>query len=448
MNSKAPLVAAAFALLPLVGCVATPERFPVPASEVNIAAAVVVTETPNPIRIWGDERPEWFEKFISLPPAELKAHAPAAYGKPHNYLAVSGGGQNGAFGAGFLNGWTAAGNRPSFTFVTGISTGSLIAPFAFLGSEYDYVLEEIYTKYSTKDLVRKRGLLSIVTSDAAADTAPLRALIVQYVDAKVIAAIAAEHRAGRRLWIGTTNLDAGRPVLWNLGEIANSKDPKAPKLIHDILLASASIPGAFPPVTISVEAGGKHFDELHVDGGTTEQVFLYPAGIDWRQVTARLKVPGKPNVYVIRNAFLRSDYEPTKQKLVPIASRSIAELLRTQGIGDLYRIYSNAQRDGLRFHLTYIPEEFDVKAKEAFDPAYMRALYDFGYQLGKSGKAWQSKPPEWRLEALGMQAIVPPKKAPNILLIMLRGRKVGTPQGHASFTTSAEANQNSARIRQ
>ena len=323
----------------------------------------------------------------------LKEWAPAMYGKPHSYLAISGGGQNGAYGAGLLNGWSAAGNRPEFTFVTGISTGSLIAPFAFLGQEYDGVLTEIYTKYATKDLARKKAILSVVTSDSALDTGPLKKLIARYVDAKVISAIAAEYRKGRRLWIGTTNLDAGRPVLWNIGEIASSSDPRAPGLIHDILLASASIPGAFPPVEINVQVNGKSFDEMHVDGGVTQQVFFYPPAIDWKKVLKMLKVPGKPDVYVIRNAFVDPNYEPTKKKLIPISGRSISALIRTQGIGDMYRIYSTAVRDGLSYHETNIPDDFNVKSDEMFDPVYMRKLYDLGYELGKSGKAWQSKPP-------------------------------------------------------
>jgi predicted acylesterase/phospholipase RssA len=373
------------------GCTTSSSRFPVPESDVAVATATIApTNTIGAIRIWGDAAPVWFDELVSLPPAELKARMPEIYGKPHTYLALSGGGENGAYGAGVLNGWTAAGNRPEFTFVTGISTGSLIAPFAFLGPKYDHVLTEIYSKYSTKDLVRKKPILSILTSDSAADTAPLRALIVRYVDANVIAAIAEEHRKGRRLWIGTTNLDAGRPVIWNIGEIASSGDPKAPTLIHDIILASASIPGAFPPVTIKVDVNGQSFDELHVDGGTTSQVFFYPAGVDWKKA---LKVPGKPAVYVVRNASLDATYEPTKQKIIPIASRSISSLIRTQGIGDLYRIYSNAQRDGVAYHVTYIPSDFDMESKEAFDTVYMRALYDVGYELGKSGAAWHSKPP-------------------------------------------------------
>jgi predicted acylesterase/phospholipase RssA len=209
----------------------------------------------------------------------------------------------------------------------------------------------------------------------------------------MIAAIAAEHRKGRRLFIGTTNLDASRPVMWNIGAIANSADPKAAELIHSVLLASASIPGAFPPVLISVEADGKKYDELHVDGGATTQVFLFPTGTDWRDITRRLRVKGKPDVYVVRNAALDPTYEPVKPALVPIAGRSISSLIRTQGIGDMYRIYLTTKRDGLDYHLTYIPPDFKVKSKEPFDLNYMRQLYDVGYEQGRSGKAWRKSPP-------------------------------------------------------
>ncbi len=331
-------------------------RVALPEAEVARANALVTPSAEDPsIRIWGDEEPAWFEAMIGAPQEVLKRRFPGIYGKPHAYLALSGGGENGAYGAGLLNGWTASRTRPEFTMVTGISTGSLIAPFAFLGPEYDDELTEVYTQYSTKDLLRKRPLLSIVSAASAADTAPLRRLIASYVDGPMIAKIAAEHRKGRRLFIGTTNLDAGRPVLWNIGAIANSRDPAAADLIHDVLLASASIPGAFPPVLINVKTNGKIFDELHVDGGTTTQVFLYPAGIDWRQVTRKLAVPVPPDVYVVRNASLNPVYDPVRPGLIPIAGRSISALIRTQGIGDMYRIYLGAKRDGLDYHLAFIP---------------------------------------------------------------------------------------------
>jgi predicted patatin/cPLA2 family phospholipase len=390
-----PLLVAAAALGLMAGCTSTSVRSPVPEADVSTATATIAPTTENtPIRIWGDEKQAWFNELLDAPASELKARVPAMYGKPHTYLAISGGGEHGAYGAGIINGWTASGKRPEFTMVTGISTGSLIAPFAFLGPTYDHVLTEIYTKYSTKDIVTKKPMLSMVTSDSATDSTPLKKLIARYVDANVIAAIAAEYRKGRRLWLGTTNLDAGRPVLWNIGEIASSGDPKAPDLIHQIMLASASIPGAFPPVLINVQANGKVFDEMHVDGGATQQVFLYPAGIDWKKALKVLKVPAKPDAYVIRNAFLDPVYKPTKNKIIPIAGRSVSELLRTQGIGDLYQIYYTAIRDGLDYHLAYIPDDFQMKSKEEFDPVYMRALYDVGFELGKSGKAWHDKPPD------------------------------------------------------
>jgi len=378
----------------MLSCSSSLVRIPLPESAVAYASAA----TPPPqesgaIRAWGDEKPAWIDAFLNAPDEEVKANFPGVYGKRHAYLALSGGGENGAYGAGLLTGWTASGKRPEFSMVTGISTGSLIAPFAFLGSAYDQRLTDIYTKYSTEDLVIKRSVFGMISAASAVDTTPLKKIIASYVDANLIAAIAAEHRKGRRLFIGTTNLDAGRPVMWNIGAIANSSDPRAADLIHQVLLASASIPGAFPPVLIKVEADGKVYDELHVDGGTTTQVFVYPVGIDWKAVTTKLKVPGRPDLYVIRNASLDPTYEPVKPKIVPIAGRSISSLIRTQGIGDMYRIYLSAQRDGLRYHLAFIPKEFDVKSEEAFDLAYMRQLYDVGHAQGKAGTAWSTTPP-------------------------------------------------------
>jgi predicted patatin/cPLA2 family phospholipase len=395
MPTPVKLLLAGLATAVLAACSASnSQRTPVPELQVEAATAKITgASSAGLVRLWGDEKPAWFDDFISQPSSELKAIAPEIFGKPHSYLALSGGGENGAFGAGLLNGWTATGDRPQFTFVTGISTGSLIAPFAFLGPAHDTSLREIYTQYSTKDLLRKKPLPSILSSDSAVDSSPLRGLIEKYVDATIIAAIAAEHRKGRRLWIGTTNLDAGRPVIWNIGEIANSNDPRAPSLIHDILLASASIPGAFPPVLINVEANGRTFDELHVDGGTSTQVFFYPVGVDWKKVLRKMKVPGKPDLFVIRNAAIDPTYKATERKIMPIASRSIETLVRTQGIGDLYRIYLGAVRDGIEFHLAYVPDDFNVRSNEEFDPVYMRALYNTGYDLALSGKMWHDKPP-------------------------------------------------------
>ena len=321
------------------------------------------------------------------------AKYPSLYNTQHNYLAISGGGANGAFGAGLLCGWSAAGTRPDFTMVTGISTGALTAPFAFLGAAHDNTLKTIYTTISTKDIVNKKGTLSALFSDSMLDTAPLKAMIARYVHAGIMDAIAGEYKKGRRLFIGTFNLDAGRSVIWDIGAIASSDYPGKLELIHEILRASAAIPVAFPPVIIPVQSNGQTFDELHVDGGTGSQVFVYPAAVDWKAIMERLKVRGTPEVYVIRNSFLESDINGVKPQLVPIAARSVDSLIRTQGIGDFYQIYALCQRDGTGFNLAWIPSDFTEKPTEGFDPVYMEKLFDRGYRMAQAGYPWEKAPP-------------------------------------------------------
>ena len=226
-----------------------------------------------------------------------------------------------------------------------------------------------------------------------ADTTPLKLLIAKYVTADIVSAIAKEHQRGRRLYVGTVNLDAGRSVIWNLGAIASSNHPHKLDLIHDILRASAAIPVAFPPVAINVEWNGQQYEELHVDGGTGAQVFVYPASVDWKLITKKLKTQGNPTVYVIRNSFLGPDYQGINRSMLPIASRSIDSLIRTQGIGDLYQIYALCERDGNSFNLAYIPAEFTEKPKEGFDPVYMGKLYELGYQMAIKGYPWAKAPP-------------------------------------------------------
>lgn len=379
-------------VLALGGC-ASIQRTPLPESEVAKAAVLSDSSSPHPIRVWGDQKAPVQEYIGARSETDLRREFPAVYGQRHTYLALSGGGEDGAFGAGLLTGWTATGRRPEFTIVTGVSTGALIAPFAYLGPAYDRQLTEIYTEYSLKDIVRKRSVFSILSAASAVDPKPMRALISRYINPEVVERIAAEHRRGRQLWIGTTNLDAGRPVFWNIGAIASSSDPRRVGLIHDILLASASIPGAFPPVLINVHADGRIYDELHVDGGTTNQVFLYPAGTDWKFVTQKLRVRGRPELYVIRNASLSPTYEPVKASLVPIAGRSISSLIRTQGIGDLYRIYFSAQRNGVDFNLAFIPPGNDPPPNTVFDLGHMRRMFELGRRQAMTGTAWHKSPP-------------------------------------------------------
>jgi predicted acylesterase/phospholipase RssA len=382
-------------VLILSACSGVPERNPVPRELIAKAAIPGVPEA----RFWGDEWPKWSEKRLQeAGEAELQKNFPAIYRRPHSYLAISGGGAQGAFGAGLLLGWTASGTRPEFTMVTGISTGALTAPFAFLGSEYDDELKTVYTTTTTADIAKERGLISAFFSDSIADTEPLKRLIAKYITDDVITAIGREHMRGRRLFIGTVNLDAGRSVIWNIGAIAISDHPQKADLIRSVMRASAAIPVAFSPIVIPVESGGSQYDELHVDGGTGAQVFVYPAAVDWAEITKKLQVQGQPSVYVIRNAFLDPDYQGIKRNVMPIASRSISNLIRTQGVGDLYQVYGLCKRDGNDFNLAYIPSDFDEEPTEGFDPVYMTKLLDFGYELARDGYPWKKAPPDFLLK--------------------------------------------------
>jgi len=377
-------------LLILTGCASVPERQPLPPEYTLKAEIPGIPEA----RFWGDEWPTFAEeRFEEYTDADFRRDYDGIYDKPHNYLAISGGGANGAFGAGLLIGWTATGERPEFSMVTGVSTGALTAPFAFLGPDYDDEMKEVYTTTTTKDIAVKRNMFAAAFGDSVTDTTPLQELIAKYIDADMIDAIAREHKRGRRLFVGTVNLDAGRSVIWNIGAIAASDYPQKMTLIHELLRASAAIPIAFPPVIISVEAEGKRYDELHVDGGTGSQVFVYPAAIDWEEITEKLKAQGTPQVYVIRNSFLDPDYQGIKRNVVPIASRTIDSLIRTQGIGDLYQIYTLCRRDGNDFNLAYIPSDFTDKPTESFDPVYMKKLLDRGYQMALAGYPWEKAPP-------------------------------------------------------
>lgn len=376
----------------LAGCVSVPKRNPIPED--------LITDTQVPgiprAKLWGDVAPDWAEAWFAMSEEQLRAEHGGVFGREHHYLAISGGGAKGAFGAGLLCGWTASGNRPEFALVTGISTGALTAPWAFLGPDYDHVLEEIFTTYSTDDFINRRNLINILTSDAAASTKKLGDKLAIYLDEEVMADIAKEFKKGRGLYIGTTSLDAQRPVIWNIGRIAASGEPFALDLVRQIIMASASIPGAFPPVPIDVEAAdGQIYDELHVDGGASSQVFLYPAGIDWSRLLKTLQVPGTPRVYVIRNSRLDPEAAQINRKIIPITGRTIASLIRTQGIGDLFRIYALTERDGLDFNLAHIPAEFNEKPAEQFDPAWMRKLFDLAFDMGQAGYEWEKTPPNF-----------------------------------------------------
>lgn len=313
-------------------------------------------------------------------------------------LAISGGGPNGAFGSGLLKGWTDTGKRPVFKIVTGVSTGALMAPFAFLGSEYDQSLHDFYTTNPSQNIFRRLSLLpQLLSGESFAETGPLRLLIEEHANEKLLAAVAAAHRAGRRLYIGTVDLDAQRFVIWNMGLIATSGQPQALDIFRKVMLASASIPVAFPPVLFDVVAKGERYDELHVDGAVGANVFLSGGIFSIAEVRAKHgKLPGREDIYIIHNGQLRPRAEPTRRSLVGIAIRSFDGFTRAGMIGDLFRIYATTQRDQAGFRWITIPDSAELSGNEVFDPVVMGNLYTLGVDLGRKGPPWETEPPGFR----------------------------------------------------
>jgi predicted acylesterase/phospholipase RssA len=320
---------------------------------------------------------------------------------PAYFLALSGGGEDGAFGAGLLAGWTEHGTRPEFKLVTGVSAGALIAPFAYLGREYDHVLREIFTETGKSEIFQKRSILSILGGDAVVDTAPLFQTILKYVDDDVVGRIAQSYQKGRLLLIGTTNLDAGRPVVWNIGAIAASGHPSAREMIARILLASSAVPAVFPPVLFDAELDGQKYQEMHVDGGTIANTFLYPPALNAR-ITNRRRV-----AYVIRNGTLTVPWQSVKRETLAIAGRAVSTLSASNTVNDIYQIYDTTKRDRVEFNLAYIGPDFPLKSSGQFDPKYIDALLEYGVQKGRQGYAWKKVPPTLLWDAPGIPTSEP-----------------------------------------
>ena len=379
-------------VLALVACASLP-RDPVPPQLVDDAAVLEGAD----VRFWGDRAPPNMDALAAEKWAQVRATRPYLLTKGKrptiSFLAISGGGSDGAFGAGLLTGWSARGNRPEFDIVTGVSTGALTAPFAFLGRRHDPALKAVYTTYSTDQLVSKHPVRGLLGGDSLSSNAPLANVIASYVDGAFMEEVAREHAKGRRLLIGTTNLDAQRPVIWDMGRIASSGDPQALALFRNVLLASAAIPGVFPPVYIKVLVEGQMDEEMHVDGGTTNQVFLLPTQIKAGNITAKLGVDPVRRLYIIRNGRVSPEFKVVKANTLAIAGRSISTLIKTQGIGDLYQMYEFARNNGIEYNLAYIPGDFPDTSTEAFDRNYMSQLFELGFKQGKSGTEWKKKPP-------------------------------------------------------
>ena len=315
--------------------------------------------------------------------------------RPKNVIAFSGGGAYGAYSAGFMAGWSQIGTRPEFDVVTGISTGSLIAPLVFLGPEYDSRLGHLYTGIQATDVFRIRTWVLIPFKDSVATSAPLKKLIESQISPALMEMIAAEHRKGRRLYVGTTNLDTRRLVVWDMGAIACRPCPEGCRLFRDVLLASCSVPGMLPPVKFDLEVDGKHVTELHADGGATAQLFM-PS-----HVFAQAALPGPNNeklepgnMFTVVAGKLYADASPVKAKILPVLGASANSLIYAYCRADASNLYGQARAAGMKYHLTSLPSTFPtLDTSVDFDPERMQKLFDEGVCQGNSGPAWRSGPP-------------------------------------------------------
>ena len=322
------------------------------------------------VRFWGDSVAD-FERAL---PAE-----------PGAWLILSTGGEEGAYGAGFLNGWAATGTRPEFSVVTGVSTGALMATYVFAGGKYDEELHQVYTTISATDIFEVGA-----TPESLTDAWPLAKTIEKRVTPEMLAAVAAGHQKGRRLFVLTTNLDAGRPTVWNMGAIAAQGGDAALKLFRQVLLAAASVEGMFPPVYITVEANGRQFQEMHGDGGASGPLFFGPEPYLAPSSPLRLRSTG---LYAIFNGKLTTEFYLPSRTTAGILGRSIGIALKAGGRLQLALAGLAAQKAGIPFNVTYVDEGFDQVGRGLFDPKYMNALYDYGLAQGRSDNRFRAGPP-------------------------------------------------------
>lgn len=362
-------------------------RIPVPAALTKVATIPTLNlSSSSALRYWGDvhiDQPNGprnaalYENFAAI-----------AASRQIELLALSGGGYNGAFGTGYLLGWSKHGDRPEFQIVTGISVGALIAPFAFLGSAYDQRLLEAFEYLIAGNKGGNSFLGVLFGSPGLESSEPIARAIETIITAETLVEIGALHKTGRRLLIGTTNLDAERPVIWDIGAIAISNVPNKVELVRQIMLASSALPGIFPPVLIKVEAEGKLYDELHVDGGITQQVVLLPENSGPSGNTLLASNSQRRHLYVIYNGKIAPDYEPVKVAAMDVLLRSVPAFIKSLGRADVKRLRDAAIKYDASYKIVAMPAEVTIKNDFSPDPEYLHKLIQLGYEMGAKG-VWQ-----------------------------------------------------------
>jgi len=379
MRFRRRFVFRSFAFLALALFIAGCSSLPRTSYTASDAASSTVLDL-SELRRYADEPASSFLK------ADVRFRAGAL-----SYLALSGGGADGAYGAGVLNGWSAAGTRPEFSVVSGVSTGALIAPFAFLGPAYDAALRDVYTSGIAESLLSTPSIVRAIFGSGLFVNTHLRELVARYVDQDMLETIAAENAKGRKLLVITTNLDTQRTVIWDMGRIAALRSTQALSLFRDVLAASASIPVVFPPMQINAEANGRRFQEMHVDGGVTAPVLTLPDAFLLRNGAFAKGV--RMNIFILINNKVERDFQLVPNNTIDIAARASASVTKTQTRSVLYETYNVARRNNFGFNLTYIDKDLPSPSSFDFETSYMRSLYQYGYDKAKTGNFWAKAPP-------------------------------------------------------
>ena len=366
----------------LAGCQTAPRR-PAPPDLIGTATPAGF---PASVRLVTTDQ----KNFASLAPAFFSGlRAAAATDGSLDILALSGGGSGGAYGAGALAGMTRAHARPRFEMVTGVSAGALLAPFAFLGPDWDARMHDAFTGERSAELLRSPAgsiLSRLLSPRGLPYHNALFKLVDHFVTPQMIVAVAREAASGRRLVVATTDLDKHETVLWDLGEIARHGGEKARALFRDVLIASASVPGVFPPVLIRVREGGKEYDEMHVDGGVTTSVFSTPliAGIQ----STDLPLLRGAHLYMIVNGQLARTPQTTRYNTVDILANALAAELTYKTREAIVDNIAASRRLGMQFQLTEVPVDYPQASFIDFDQAHMQALYDYAADCAERGLLW------------------------------------------------------------
>jgi predicted acylesterase/phospholipase RssA len=365
------LLALCGAALLLAGCASLSPQLPMSAADETASQE----EVSFGIRTLGADG-----KFHLLSSREVARRLQSRLGnRPLTILALSSGGANGAFGAGAIAGATRDGARPELTVVTGVSTGALVAPFAFLGPSWDPQMTEIFTTGVTGDLLRRRGL-GVLFGSSVYSGEPLRRLIDRYADDAMIAAISAQAAKGRLLLVATTDLSTGEPVIWDLGSIALHGGKYAKPLIRSVLLASASVPGMLPPVVVRFRIRGKMRAETHVDGGVTLPFFIAPAPQDLSRSTTIVRV--------IIDGPLRDLPSPTHANAFSVFRRSLSAGLSHETRAQLEATVTAMRQRGIALEYAAIPATYPLRGSFDFSPEAQRSLFEYAENCAATGRLW------------------------------------------------------------